>query len=297
MISFQQVAETWNAFFHAVEPPYALALFRILFGCLLLVNALFYSMDARLWLGPNGLFAPARYREIYGHSRLTLLRYLPDMNASVHFVLGLHIVSALSLTLGFLTEWSAAVTFVSLASLQHRNPLVTYGADDVMRIMAFLLVWSRAGEVASVDQWLQDSPREQTSSTVWCTRLMQLQVSIVYLQAFLAKFSGAAWLDGSAVYYAIQVPKYQRRPLPLLARTRAWSRALTWGTMLTELGLGPLVWIRELRVPVLLGGIGMHLGMEVFMNLHLFGPTMLVCFVLFLTPAEAEGILRFLGLL
>jgi len=298
VIPLRTVADAWNAFFHAPEPAYTIALFRMLFGLLLLTNAALFARDAHIWVGPSGVLSHEQYSRIYGHSRLTLLRYLPPTNASVTAVLVAHAAAAACVTIGLMTRWSAAVAWITLASLQHRNPLVGYGADDVMRIMCFLLAFSRAGEVLSIDAWWRARQGgHATPGTPWCTRLMQLQVSIVYLQAFLSKFSGRSWLTGSAVYYAIEVPKYQRRRLPAFARNLFWSRILTWSTIGIEFAVGALIWIRELRLPTLVAGVVLHLGMEVFMNLYLFGPTMIVCLTLFLDPYAVERVLRALSLL
>ena len=156
MITFSALVEVWNGFFHVAEPAHTVALFRILFGGLLLVNAAFFARDARLWIGPNGIFAHGEFCQTYGHSRFTLLRYLPATDGSVALVLGVHLAAVCCLTVGFLTPWSAGVVFVTLVSLQHRNPLVCYGGDDVMRIMALLVIFSGAGDVASIDRWWAD---------------------------------------------------------------------------------------------------------------------------------------------
>lgn len=292
MTTIDAVIQTWNGFFHVVEPSHTVALFRILFGVLLLVNVAFFARDARLWIGPKGILADDEYRRVYGRSRLTLLQYLPPTDGSVRLVLGLHVLSVAGLTLGFMTPWSAAGVYLTLTSLQHRNPLVCYGGDDVLRIMALLITFSGAGDVASIDRWWSDRLGESAPvRTAWCTRLMQLQVSVIYLQAFLTKFSGSTWRTGSAVYYAVEVPKYQRLRLPSFARTLAWSRVLSWWTIALEFALGSLVWIREWRPATIVAGITLHLGMEAFMNLHLFGPAMIVCLLLFLEPAQAAGVL------
>jgi uncharacterized membrane protein YphA (DoxX/SURF4 family) len=288
VIALDSIARGWNAFFHAPEPAHTIALFRILLGALLVVNACLFRRDARFWVGPSGVLGRDHYSEIYRRSPLTVFRYLPAADVWVDVVLGIHIVAASCLSLGILTRWSAGVAWLTLASLHHRNPLVTYGADEVMRIMTFLLVFSRAGEVLSVDHWWAQRSGHRAAGdaagTAWCTRLMQLQVSTVYFQAFLSKFSGATWLKGTAVFYAVEVPKYRRARLPRLARSLAGSRVMTWGTMAVECALGPFVWIRELRPAVIASAVVMHLGMEVFMNLHLFGPTMMVCLTLFIDP-------------
>src|SRR5260370_40526715 len=100
-----------------------------------------------------------------------------------------------------MTRSSAVVAWLTLASLHHRNPLVTYGADEVMRIMTFLLVFSRAGEVLSIDRWWADRTGQTIMpATALCRRLMRLQVAIGYLQAFLCKCSDWTWLGRTAVY-------------------------------------------------------------------------------------------------
>jgi vitamin K-dependent gamma-carboxylase-like protein len=291
------LAQAWNGFFHASEPAHTIALFRILLGGLLLSNAMLFRRDARFWVGPSGVLGHDQYCQLYGHSPLTLLRYLPPVNAWVDVVLGVHVLAACGLTLGVMTHWSAGVAWLTLVSLHHRNPLVTYGADEVMRIMTFLLVFSRAGEVLSIDHWwAQRTGHAIAPGTAWCTRLMQLQVSIVYFQAFLAKFSGRTWLDGTAVYYAVEVPHYRRARLPSMARNLTGSRLMTWWTLVVEGTMGPVVWIRELRPVVLASALVLHLGMEVFMNLHLFGPTMIVCLTLFLDPHTVERLATNLNL-
>ena len=289
MIALRDITDGWNAFFFAREPASTIALFRLLFGGLLLTNALLFARDARLWVGPRGVLSHEQYCTLYGHSRFTLLRYLPATDASATAVLGVHLIAAVCLTIGFMTRPSAAVAFLTLISLQHRNPFVCYGADDVMRVLCFLLIFSRAGEAFSVDQWrAARSGQVLPEGTAWCTRLMQLQVSTIYLQAFLSKFSGTSWLAGTAVYYAVEAPRYRRYRLPRFARNLFWSRIATWGTIAVEFALGPLIWIRELRLPVLVAGIALHLGMEVFMNLHLFSTTMIVSLMLFLDPHAVE---------
>ena len=52
MISLPELAAAWTAFFHTPEPPFTIALFRILFGLVTVASALLYLPHASLWLGP-----------------------------------------------------------------------------------------------------------------------------------------------------------------------------------------------------------------------------------------------------
>lgn len=296
MIPIASIAHAWTAFFHAQEPAFTIALFRIVFGVLLLINAALFARDARLWIGPDGLFSHRSYCAVYGHSRFTLLRYLPPKDLWVTAVLAAHALSAALLTIGLATRWSAAAAFVTLLSIHHRNPVLVYGGDDVLRLMGFLLIFSRAGAALSVDARIGGHAIAAPAiGDAWCTRLMQLQVSFVYLAAFLNKLGGRSWVDGTAGFYAVEVADFRRHRLPRFARSLSWSRAGTWSVLATELLLGPAVWVRELRYPVLALGVAMHVTMDWFMNLQLFGAIMIACLLLFVDPAVVAEALRALG--
>ncbi|MEO8678213.1 MAG: HTTM domain-containing protein [Vicinamibacterales bacterium] len=298
MISIGAVASAWTAWFHASEPPYTIALFRILFGLLLVANAALFARDASLWIGPSGLLSHDYYQRVYGRSRFTVLAYLPPTERWLHAVIALHLCSAVLLALGLFTRTSATLAFVTLLSIQQRNPVLVYGADDVLRLMCLLLIFSRAGEALSIDEWLaRRAGAVVVPGTAWCTRLMQLQVSICYLSAFLHKFSGESWINGTAAYYAVQVADFRRRPLPRFARTLFWARVGTYSTVATEGALGFGLWISELRYPLLLLGVAMHLVMDWFMNLQLFSVAMILCLLLFVDPADVARLLQWMGVL
>jgi hypothetical protein len=124
---------------------------------------------------------------------------------------------------------------------------------------------------------------------------MQMQVSIVYLKAFLAKVDGTTWWDGTAVYYAVTAGAFRRRRLPTWLPSRLASRLATEGTLVLELALATLVWAKPLRYAVLAAGVAWHLALEVFLNLQLFGATMIVSLVLFVEPQALDALLQRLG--
>ena len=77
--------------------------------------------------------------------------------------------------------------------------------------------------------------------------------------------------------------------------TPVMIRIATRGTLLGERSLGSLIWIHELRVPVILVGIVMHLVFEVILNLQLFGWVMIAGLLLFLPAEFAERLLTALS--
>ncbi len=55
-----------------------------------------------------------------------------------------------------------------------------------------------------------------------------------------------------------------------------------------EMGLGTLIWIRELRYPALLCSLALHMCIELLLRLQLFGWSMRVSLVLFVEPRDLE---------
>ena len=294
MIPLATLEQAWREFFFTPEPVVTVAVFRILFGVILVVHGLLLWPHAGLWYGPRGFLPYKQYRQIYGRSRFAVFQFLPDSDLTAKVVLAVFITAAVSLSLGILTTASASLTFVLLVSIHNRNPAVLHGGDDVLRIMAFLLIFSSAGTELSVDRYASSGqPFVGESTSPWVLRVMQLQVSIIYLRAGLAKLGGgASWLNGSAAYYPTQVQEYRRFPLPRVLINAFWIRLVTCGTILIELGLGTAIWVKEFRFAVLLSGFAFHLVLEYFLNLQLFGWTMMCCLLLFVSPTDLTSLLH-----
>jgi hypothetical protein len=286
------VAAGWEAFFHRQEPVAGLALFRILLGLLLLLNWALLAPDLLTWLGEAGALAPETARTLAG-PRLSLFAVVPATDAwTVALFLGT-VLATLGLTAGYRTRWSAALTFLGLVSIHHRNPLILHSGDALLRLVTFLLILSPAGETLSVDRWLRRGDGPAGAAPVrrpaWARRLIQLQVSALYLSAAGWKLAGEPWRDGTAVYYVLRLSEFYRFPLPLEDRwieSLAVTRALTWASLAIELALGILVWVPRLRYPVLVAGAGLHLALEYTLNIPLFQWLMLACLVTFVPPDD-----------
>lgn len=278
-MTLEQFLGAWHHFFHEPQSTYPLALFRVLIGTIITLNALLLYPVVPRYLAVDGVFSFRRYERSIGKRRLNLLNLLPESTRSVYLVLWISGLSGVLLAVGFSTRVAAVGCYVTLTSLHHRNPAIFHGGDTVLRIMSYLLMFSPAGAGWSVDAWIDGHWEANTAP--WCMRLMQLQVSIVYLRNVMWKLRGKRWRDGTAAWYPVNCAAYTRFPLPKVALTLPMLRMATWGTLLIELSLGTLIWFEETRFYVMLLGIGLHLILEYVMNLQLMGWTMIVCLLLF----------------
>lgn len=296
MLTQESLVAAWNGFFHTPESTLTLCVFRILFGILLTLNAILMFRERQLWFGPEGVFPCEDHRRTYGRFMFTVLSYLPPTKSSVTLLMSLHLTASMCLGLGLCTRLSATVVFVTLVSIHHRNYEVTHSGDTLLRLMSFLLIFSPAGQSLSLDRLLLERFNGSTSTVIehspWCLRLMQLQMSFLYFRAFSEKIMDPQWVRGTAAYYTMQTPDFRRFRLPAALDNLFFARVATWGTLAVELALSILVWFQESRYLVLVLGVLMHLGFEVFMNLQLFGVTMIVCLVVFIPPSDMERLLH-----
>lgn len=124
--------------------------------------------------------------------------------------------------------------------------------------------------------------------SAWGLRLVQLQVSAVYLSTAWEKAQGNLWRDGTALYYVSRMDDlYGRFTLPDHWFETAWLlAAMTWGVVLLEGSLPVLLWCKPTRKWALLAAIGLHLSIELTMHVFLFQWVMIVSLLSFL-PAAA----------
>jgi len=280
LITLSQLIAFWHAFFHEPMSLFPLAVFRCCFGGLVFLNAILLLRVVPRHLAPDAIFTFARYERSYGRRRFTLQHLLPPTAASVYFVPGMNAISGITLSLGLATTASAVVCFMTLVSIHHRNPAIFHGGDTVMRLMSFLLMFSPAGNGWSVDAMLHG--HWEAIADPWCLRLMQIQVSIIYLRNVFWKLRGEEWRNGTAIWYTSNCDAYVRFRVPRWLLSIPMMRFATWSALAIEFSLGTLIWISEFRMVAMLFGIALHLILEVVMNLQLFGYVMIACLLLFL---------------
>jgi hypothetical protein len=227
---------------------------------------------------------------------LNIFDWLPHSNAMVWAVYTASCIAALSLAAGFYTRTSAIVTFILFVSLNHRDPLILNSGDTFLRIGTFFVIFSPAGQMLSLDARRRARQRPGAAAVVpqppWAMRLIQLQLTFLYLYAFVWKISGTMWLSGTAVYFTSRLVEFWRFPVPYVFEHMWTIKLWSWATLLIEFALGTLVWIKELRYPVLIAGVLLHIGIDYSMNIPLFGFIMASAYVTFIEPADLERVLR-----
>lgn len=250
----------------------ALAALRVVLGALLLVDLLLRARYLVAFYTDFGVLPRAALREQYpAFARFSLHAVSGDawVQAVLFVVAG---GFAVALLCGYRTTLVTVVSFLLLASLHARNPLVLNGGDSLLRRLLFWGVFLPLGGRWSVDA-LRDGPagRDEDRVASVASAALLVQVVVVYTANAAFKLRGDLWVRGDAIRYVFSLDQFTvlfgdalaRYPAVLVALDRAWL-ALLLSSVLLVLLTGRA---RTLLVALF---VAMHVGMALTMRLGLF---------------------------
>jgi hypothetical protein len=277
------VWSAWERFWFSPAPTSTLALFRIGFGLVILGWTISLAPPLYSFFSDDGVLPD---HPDSGSGSWGVLE-LSSSPAAVTVLYLLLVIAAICLIAGFASRLSALVVWIALVSFGRRDPWVLNSGDLMLAVLAFYLMLAPSGAALSADRWLGARTRfwEFPARSIWPLRLVQVQVSLLYLFAVWEKVRGQTWNDGTAVSYAFRIEDLERFPVPsFVSDSLVLTNFLTFGTLAMELALALLVWNRKLRPWVLLGGVGLHLGIDFAVRVGFFSFAALVAYIAFLPP-------------
>jgi hypothetical protein len=207
---------------------------------------------------------------------------------SPYAVLALLAVASVALALGWRTRVAAVVVAVLLLAVQRRDPYVLNSGDLLLRNLALLVALMPAGEVWSLDARRRGVSRHRAP---WALRLLQLQVSAVYLFSVTAKLRGGSWGDGTAVGIALQLEDLQRLVVPdAISQSLAASAVLTYSTLVVEGALVVALWLPRTRYAAMAAGVAIHLGIEATLLIGWFSLAIIASYLAFVPAADLRAV-------
>jgi len=294
------VRRTIDRAFLETEDPTALGLMRIALVAVMTASMLTHIGSVAEYFSDDAWLAGEAARKAF-HSRWSLFFYVTDPWA-VRGVFGVGVLAHLAWLVGWRTPIAAVIAWGVWISMVGRNPLLYSLPDQLHGALALVMMLMPTGHGVSLDA-RRVGPRPVP---VWCRRVVQLQIGVVYVATALLK-TGKAWRDdGTAIYYTLANP-YNRHFVisgTLAALQPYVLRPMTWAVLVWEFGFGGFVilqWLRDvagrprrwpdLRWAFLGFGVMMHVGIQVLLYVAWFTPLMVASYASFLRPHEAQWML------
>jgi hypothetical protein len=273
------IVQWWQDFWFTPTATSTIAVFRIVHGFVVLLWASAIAPDVLTFFSQEGVLA----RQAVSGYRWGLLELFPQKGAAIALLV-LLFVAGFCLMIGFRSRLAALLVFVALLSFARRNPWVFNAGDSLLRHMALFLSVSHCGAALSVDARRKDPEAfwRFPLRAPWALRLMQVQVSILYLFTVWAKARGERWIGGTAVAESLRVDDLTRFDLPYrFTDSLVVANLLTFGTIVVELSLAILIWNRKLRPIVIALGIALHLFIELSFALGFFSMVIIMSYISF----------------
>jgi len=298
-------AMAWDRFWFTPSKPHTLALIRILGGGMLFYTHAVWSLGLTDFLGAKAWVTAATANKLGQgldgrNFTFSYLSYVesPALLWTLH--LAALVVFAL-LTVGLLTRIVAPLAFVITVSYCHRLTGALFGLDQINVLLATYLAISPSGAVFSLDRLLASGgrqppetnrrnsaiPQAYVMATI-ATRLIQIQMCVIYLFGGIGKMRGELWWDGSAVWFAAANLEYQSVSLTWLVHQPWLIALLTHVTVFWETFYPVLIWPRLTRPIFLALAVAVHGGIAIFLGMPTFGLAMLIGNLAFVSPEFIE---------
>ncbi len=303
-----------------------LGLMRIVFGAVLVVSVADIAPVLATFLSDDGVMP--RHALLDGVAR--------GDRFSLLFAVGPHwllvavfvatLLSLASFCVGYRTRLSNLVAFVLTCSLHERNLMAFDGADNVIRVMLFWMLFMPSGARYSIDAVLSGARGEPVRETAAALpmRIGQLQIAWVYANTVMHKWPGASWHDGTALHAALGLDHLFVRTLGKMLFHVPWVTALgTRFAVVAERSFLPLVFLplfqtRAIRAWLdkrstamrgtlvllfqptykalaILYGTALHLGIALMMSVGNFSYVMIASYLLLFETSWTVGLLAGLG--
>lgn len=286
-IRLASAADGWRRFWFRPEPAYTLGAVRIAFGVMAIAWTLSLFGDLDDLFSSNGV-VPRQLAVPFEWGVLEV--WTSDGELLLGW--GLLLVSAIAMTVGWHSRLAALIVFVMIMSFEFRNPYVFNSGDNLIRIEALILALSPCGAALSLDQRrMAGSFWSAQVRAPWPLRLLQIQLSLVYLATFITRMTGEKWPDGTALSYALRLEDMLILPTPqAISANGLLMNVATWVTLVLELMIGILVWNRRCRRLAIASGVLLHVVIMVTIAVGFFTPAMLVLYLAFASPESVRQI-------
>lgn len=211
------------------------------------------------------------------------------------FVIG-QILALMAGLFNFYPKLASVFVYFFTANLFNRAYLVFTGGEVLISLVLFYLMFihkSNSKSQQNEDPIFSEIQTILNNTFYW---ILLLQVVVLYFFSTLYKLTDPLWVNGSALMYISELSFFSGQTMTYLFSDNILMSQIFTYLVLFYQGLFPiLVWVKPIKIPYLLLGVAIHLGIAWWMGIFTFGITMCISYLLFLTPDQLVKLKGFLS--
>lgn len=211
------------------------------------------------------VFRIFRYRQLY-FDPIPFLETSP-LSAEIPYVIWM--TALFMLVIGVCTRMVAIINYIFILIYISSIGVFEYHMDYAYTGISFMLLFFSISKSYSVDRLFQKlkysnlnviyNPKENTSVlNYWL--ILFVGVGLVYLDSIFFKMGSKIWTGGLGMWYPASLPQMVVSNNQWLLNQEFLIKSLGYLTFAFEILFPFLFWVKKLRVPFLLIGVGLHLG-------------------------------------
>ena len=272
-----------ESFFLKPASPRPIAVLRIGLALVLIAQAYMLRTTVLDFFAGDGLIQGdlATYLGISDAPRVSwivkiLAPYGISETACIFATCWVYLISLVLLCLGLGTRVASVVAWLLHWTLMNTGYHTAYGVDLYAHVFLFYLIWMPAGDALSLDSLVRGRSNIPSSAARLALRVLQVHLCLSYFFSGVEKAQGIQWWNGELLWRALSLPVYYQFDMSWLAQWPFLSKVGGWSTLFFELGYSIFIWPKATRRFWVMGMVGLHLGIAVFLGLGLFGLIMCV---------------------
>lgn len=199
--------------------------------------------------------------------------------------LGVVYIAALFLLLvGCFTRFAVIVVWILHVLIINSGYLSIYGVDKYLHVFLFYMMFmpiDRHWAVDAIQKKIIDTPHWKTGFAI---RILQVQLALTYANAGISKMFGHDWWNGEAIWRAVNMPEFSQMEMTWLTSVPIFAIVLGWGTLFVETAYPILAFCKKTKNIMIASIVSMHVGIALFMGLHLFATTLILFNLVLFTP-------------
>lgn len=280
------------------QATYSMSALRILIGTAILWSLVTSAADRRyLWGAGSAWVDPAVDRR--GYPEFLRAVFPKDDPLMFDLSYGILVTLAILFILGFATRLVTPLLLFYWLALSTNSVFLTNGGDVVIRLVLLFCIVANLSAHWSIDSSIRQHrgsasiyPVAVTSRIPEWARvaahntavlLCSYQVLLIYVNSAIFKLMGDEWLQGSALYYALQLDVFQVFPELSSAAWQSTPLVMvgSWVSLWVQLLFPVLLLWRPTRDAALIVIMVMHLGIGLFLGLWPFSIAMIALDLVF----------------
>lgn len=283
----------WDQFWFTKNNLRFVSLFRFVLGISLLAMYFIRFLDRDILLYENGLLGADLAKQYLPEFYQTTISWVPSTDTAVFYTNIVYLIGLLFWVLGLFDRSLTWLLLMLHLALMRRNFTVIYGADLIATFWLFYLSFIRHGRYFSMRNLWRDKTYDFKTFVGWSkewsadfvssmgTRLIQVQLCVIYAYTGLDKMKGASWWDGSAVWKVLGNAQLAPLDFSFVSHFPLFVAVTTFATVIFEVYFPFAVWT-QLRKPWLAVGLIFHGGAAFMMGLPFFSLVMVSSYLVFL---------------